>query len=670
MTQPGNDPAPPPPAPPPGRITWRAIALGLGLTVCLAVVTPYSDYIRRSPFLIGNHLPLIVVTTITLLCALINPLLGRRRFTAVEMVTAIAMMLIACALPTSGLFRYFTPQLADTVYQATGGQAWYNDYLKLLPNWMLPSKDPGSSIVRDYFLGVDRIDPHALAATWRQWAVPYLAWTFFLGPLFLCLMFICALLRKQWVERERLSFPMATIPLEMMREPEPGRRFAALWRNPLLWIAVLVPFTVHLLNGAHIFFPSIPEVPIKFDLSKTTLSDYPWNLLPYFMRANSISFSVVAITFFIPVDVAFSIWAFYVAYNLLIVFAATSGVEVKWEHRLAHGGGIWLAYGLALVWISRHHLLHVAKAVWRWDRREPGEPLSYPACVVGIAVTAALAIGFMIAAGMTWWMALAVFAALVLWSLIVTRIVIEAGVALITMPVDPLYLWTWLLPGVSVGVQKIIWMRNWLIASLTTHAAFSDSREQLMPFAANALRLGSALPFSQRRKHFLTLVAALALCALVSGGIHHYLSYSFGRQAYDDDHSSMAFPRGTMDAARAAAEPDLYPPKINPGPHLAAGAAAVLVVTAVRAFSTAIPVHPIGLLLLNTYSGDRLWLSVFLGWAINLIILRWGGIKVFRAARPVFIGLLVGDSLAGVFWSVVGLYATWPPGVRYEILFK
>ena len=53
---------------------------------------------------------------------------------------------------------------------------------------------------------------------WRNWLTPLFWW--FAGTVALVMagFFASVLFYKQWVERERLTFPLATMPLELLRE--------------------------------------------------------------------------------------------------------------------------------------------------------------------------------------------------------------------------------------------------------------------------------------------------------------------------------------------------------------------------------------------------------------------------------------------------------------------
>jgi hypothetical protein len=57
-------------------------------------------------------------------------------------------------------------------------------------------------------------------------------------------------------------------------------------------------------------------------------------------------------------------------------------------------------------------------------------------------------------------------------------------------------------------------------------------------------------------------------------------------------------------------------------------------------------------------------MSIFLGWLFKYIILRYGGLRGYRTARPLFLGLIFGEYSIGGVWLVVGLIT----GRGYKIL--
>ena len=86
--------------------------------------------------------------------------------------------------------------------------------------------------------------------------------------------------------------------------------------------------------------------------------------------------------------------------------------------------------------------------------------------------------------------------------------------------------------------------------------------------------------------------------------------------------------------------------------HLAFGAALASVLYWLCLRSPAWPLHPIGLLMVETHYGNIAWISVMFGWLIKVLILRYGGARLYRQAQPLFLGLIVGEVIAAVFWAL------------------
>ena len=51
----------------------------------------------------------------------------------------------------------------------------------------------------------------------------------------------------------------------------------------------------------------------------------------------------------------------------------------------------------------------------------------------------------------------------------------------------------------------------------------------------------------------------------------------------------------------------------------------------------------------------RLWLPLFTSWLLKGLILRYGGLKGYRRALPFFMGLVVGEFMAGFIRTVLDL---------------
>jgi hypothetical protein len=68
------------------------------------------------------------------------------------------------------------------------------------------------------------------------------------------------------------------------------------------------------------------------------------------------------------------------------------------------------------------------------------------------------------------------------------------------------------------------------------------------------------------------------------------------------------------------------------------------------------PLHPIGYLMAYSSAMRILWFSFFVGWLVNTLCMRYGGVVLYKKIRFFFIGLIIGDFFMGGTWALVGLF--------------
>ncbi len=77
------------------------------------------------------------------------------------------------------------------------------------------------------------------------------------------------------------------------------------------------------------------------------------------------------------------------------------------------------------------------------------------------------------------------------------------------------------------------------------------------------------------------------------------------------------------------------------------------------------PIHPIGLTISAADNNKSLMMPVFIAWACKSILMRVGGVSLYRRSKSLFLGLLVGYT-AGVMWSFM-VDAIWFPGQGHMV---
>jgi len=67
------------------------------------------------------------------------------------------------------------------------------------------------------------------------------------------------------------------------------------------------------------------------------------------------------------------------------------------------------------------------------------------------------------------------------------------------------------------------------------------------------------------------------------------------------------------------------------------------------------PFHPVGYAISSSWSMNCLWLPILIAWLAKLLIMRYGGYKVFQKAVPIALGLVLGEFIVGSLWCIIGI---------------
>jgi len=86
---------------------------------------------------------------------------------------------------------------------------------------------------------------------------------------------------------------------------------------------------------------------------------------------------------------------------------------------------------------------------------------------------------------------------------------------------------------------------------------------------------------------------------------------------------------------------------------IAVGAAFALFLAKLAVTYHGFPFHPAGYALGMAFGTDYIWLPIMISWLIKVLILRYAGLRGYRAAIPFFVGLVLGEFAVGGMWSFV-----------------
>ncbi len=630
----------------------RAAAVGvlaLALVVGISVAGCFSAFLRYD--LIGTgHLPrsalypLLVLLAINFLVRRFTRMRGLRRS---ELLFVYCTLVVMSGIPGQQFATYLYLGLVGPIYYATPQNQWadpVNGFHRYIRDWLVPSKDPNAPVVRWLFEGLpEGAGFHDIP--WHLWVRPLAVWTPFLFLIFFVTICICVVLRKQWIENERLLFPLAQVPLDMTAEG-PGRTGASpFFRKRAFWIAFLIPVIVYLVNGIHAYAPSFPHFNLYPRWFANLFSDRPWNVL------NRISigfyFGMIGIAYMLTWEVGFSLVFFYFFRYVQEIVRITAGAERHGEYfRALHIGSV-AAIGLFYLWMGRKHFLAVLRKAFTNDRRidDSDEPISYRAAVFGIVFGMAGILAWCWAAGLSLGLAAIMFGWYFLAIMVLTRIISETGLFVYWFGVYPHQMAFLPFGSENLSRQNVtsLTMIGWNLV---------DAATCIQPQVLQAFKIGDTAKLN-RRVLFLMITLAILVSMLACHIPSIWVMY---RTAIPN---LGWWTRGAARWCAGIVSTPIYRNQYfrgNEYPDMALGGLFTLFLVFMRKQFLWWPFHPLGFVVNTTWTMGRYWWSVFLGWSIKSVVTWLGGVKLWRKLYPAALGLILGEAFILFTWLLIHFF--------------
>ncbi len=635
-------------------ITARSVIIGIlsGVLICIIQIA-YKINSRTVVLPLQSTGTLLTGPVFTLfLLALANVGIRRFRpasaFRPVEFAVVYGLSTVAAAIAAQDQLMQLWPMM---VFPFRANQVETAALLKPnIPTWMVP-QDP--RIVEPYYMG------GVSFWTWERisaFLVPAVAWLSWLAALGATMWAWNVILRKRWMDHDRLAFPCVQVPMEICRSAGFGGQVS----GKLFWGGFIASFIVETLFVLNQRFPAIPAIPLTFNAS-AFLQDAPtpWNgLYPMTMFWSTV---VLGVCYLIPMDILLSGSVFYLARKGLEVVGFAAGWrEFGWDmtgfpYTRSQAAGAWFALFFLLVWAERRQIASVLQLAF--SRSSPGptddanEPGSYRTAGRMLVGGTLFLLMFSVYSGMSVGVAVVYYAFFWMLNITMTRIYAQVGPPLLELYfLDP-----------QKTLTTIFGTRGFSPRSLTIFSLMywwnRVDRGQPQAHQLSAFYVAHHSGANMRRYGAWVLVAFGVGCVTCLVAYLHY-AYKIGEDQFESGGWRETFSAVAVSRVNEWVTTPRGPNWTEIG-FMAGGGVFTLALAKLSYTFVGFPLHPIGFALAMCYALEYTW-PAFLGvWFIKGWLLRYGGRALYLRYIPVSFGLVLGGIVVPILWGFVAWAFEW-----------
>lgn len=622
----------------------RALAVGAVLCCVIPVMSHLSVDLVHASYMSIDFMPVGAVFVFFVLVLLGNTLVRLIRrdaaLTRPELLVVYTMLIVCSSITTMGLGSQLLPIMAGPHQYATVENRWAELIHPHLPGWLVPNAE----LAKRFFVGLQPGE----SIPWGAWLRPLLGWIAMLGPAYFAMIACMVILRKQWVEKENLIFPLTVLPMAMSESPSGKEVLGPFFRDWGMWIGFAIVFVLTSSSALNSYWDVFPKVVLN-------------DSFPIFRNTTNLtlrlSFPVLGFAFLINKDLSFSLWAFYLLFLCVTGFFNIIGIRLN-ENLGIYGSrspilaylgmGALGAFVIGGLFNARDHLKDVfGKAFGRRPEVDDSdEILSYRTAVWGLLISVAVMWIWLSVVGLKPWIGPLYLALAYILFLGLTRVVSEGGLPTIVAAMIAPTVVTSMLGSRVLGAAG-------LMAMALMYVWCADIRIFPMAETAQGLKMIEDCPRRKRGGIFWAIVLALVISFVVSIVVSMMLAHKYGGMTLN-----RWFFEGSPQAPFRLMTEKLQSPHGPSGPgYLLMGLGAVVTtgLAILRASFAGFPLHPIGFVVGSVWLMNHLWASVFLAWLVKSLVLRYGGPVIYRRLVPFFMGLVLGQYTAAAFWFVVDL---------------
>jgi len=619
--------------------TWRALLIGL-LLIPLNVhwlTKSIYGYPTTASLYFNVIFCLFILTVVNMGVAKLKP---RSALKQGELITVYVMLSIASSLAGLDMLRVLIPLIPHAFWYASPENEWAALFHHHVPDW-IAIKD--TNFLAAYYEGGTTLylREHVLG-----WITPAMIWSGFLLVLVFAMICINSLVRKQWTEREKLSYPIIQLPLEMTY----GGGMRGILTSRVMWIGFFLAAGMNVMNGINFLVPAVPRFGGHLYYLHTLFTNPPWNAIGW-TPVRFLPFAV-GLAFFIPLDLSFSSWFFFLFWKAQRIIGAALGMRSIPGFPFIDEQSLGAYVGLFIIAMigTRRHFRQVIRKIFTNapEIDDSQEPMPYRFAAIGLFASFLALLGFCKAAGMSVWVIVLFFTVYYIISTSITRMRAELG-----SPVHDLHF-----IGPDEMLPRVLGTRRLGPRNLTMFAYFFSFnrayRSHPMPHQLEGFKLAERTGIDNRRLVWGMILAAI-VGILASFWSFLHISYKEGARDWFAWHTFNRLQNWLVNPS----SPN-YPASIA----MLVGLTTTLFLMIMRMRMFWWPFHPAGYAISGSWSMNVFWFSIFISSIAKWIIMKHGGLQTHRKAVPFFLGLILGEFFVGSLWGLIGI-STGRPMYRF-----
>ncbi|MEM2465436.1 MAG: DUF6785 family protein [Candidatus Bathyarchaeia archaeon] len=547
----------------------------------------------------------------------------------------------------------------------------YNEWL---PSWIFPRTEYLSGYIEG-----------GAVINWSIWIIPVLSNIVFLMAITLAGMFFALILRKPWIDVEKLLFPFADPAKAIIEAASGSEEKPSLLRwtaSKMLYIGIIIGLLLYVPEVINHGF-GITWFPVPSKLYAGRLKTFFFDFCDIIPNV-AIDFTpvpwVVALFYFAPTDFLFSAWLWGFLSNYVLgplqvylgiippppfpsiapTVASYLGAQGPIKMAIWGGLGGFTALGLFSIGVHWRHFLKSLKCVIHPDPTyESSEPLSYRWLWIGFIICSLIVVCFLIALGIPPYAAILGFIFVYFFYLVNARLRGEGGVNVwyfvegFGAPVS----WFGRAIGLPHGPEEpgTMMFYIWTYHYIGYPYGFAASMPGVLESCRIAVDTGVNL-----RHLFIALLTSVFLIVVLGLILPLHAYHIWGSQKYIGN----PWVRGTWQAPTAysyasSAAPintfgyvSIVDPQGTWVYHYIFGVALMLCFIAARALWPSFPLNVAGIAVspASLVAGPGGWYwslaSFFLAWLAKVLVLKTGGAVLYRRSIPFVAGIAIGSSIA------------------------